>query len=170
MASKAWIYTAVYVASVFAVSVYYQRHEVKAVRTAGDLAVERTTNTLVSKYNKQLEAADTKFKKQSADMQLAADTQKATKDEAIAKLNVSLNSAISELRNRPSRPNSVASSPTQTTIDPVRGASCTAAQLYYEDAEFLTREAARAESVLLERNYYYSRYQTVKDQQNRANQ
>lgn len=170
MVNRIWIYTAVYVGSLFAASLYFQHHEVKAIKVASDLAVERNTNTLVSKYNKQLEAADVKFKKQSADMQASADTQKATKDEAIAKLNVSLNNVISELRNRPSRPNSIAGSSSQVAPNPGSGSPCYATQLYYEDAEFLTREAARAESVLLERNYYYSRYQTVKDQQNRANQ
>lgn len=170
MASKAWIYTAVYVASVFCVSVYYQRHEVNAVKTASELAVERNTNTLVSQYNKKLADADAKFKQQTADMQEAANNQKKTKDETIASINSKLVAAISELRNRPSRPDSIASGTSQTPNDPVRGTACTARELYYEDAEFLTREAARAESVLIERNYYYSRYQTVKDQLNRASE
>ena len=163
MVNRVWIYTAFYVGSLFLASLYFKHDEKLAV----DKAVTANTATLVAQYNKKLEEADLKFKKQTADMQTSADNQKKEKDEKIATLNVSLNTAISELRNRPSRP---APSTTPSTESAVRGASCDATQLYYEDAEFLTREAARAESVLIERNYYYSRYITVQDQMNRANQ
>lgn len=56
------------------------------------------------------------------------------------------------LRSRPSRESSVAQP----------ASSCTGRELYREDGEFLAREAARAQRVLEERNYYYEQYLAVK--------
>lgn len=61
---------------------------------------------------------------------------------------------IVRLRDRPVRPDVV-------TITEIRE-SCTGAQLYREDAEFLAREAARAERVLEERNYYWQQYEQAR--------
>lgn len=167
MVSRVWIYTAVYVGSLFAASLYFQHHEAVAVKAADMAAVTRTTNTLVAGYNKKLADADAKFKQQTADMQVAADKQKVSKDAQIASINTKLNAAIVQLQNRPSR---YTPSTPEGAKDSVRGTSCTGTELYREDGEFLTREAARAESVLIERNYYYSRYITVQEQMNRANE
>lgn len=71
--------------------------------------------------------------------------------------NDKLSIAISELRKRPQRPSSPDSS-----LPPSNPSSCTARELYREDAEFLTREAARAESVLIERDYYYKQYEDAR--------
>lgn len=168
MASRAWIYTAVYVGSILAASLYYQHHEKVAVKEAVTVAVQHNTDMLVAQYTKKLAEADAKFKQQTADMQEAANKQKVSKDEQLKAVDTKLAAALVELRNRPSR--SDPPSTTQIANDPVRGAACTGAELYREDGEFLKREAARAESVLIERNYYYSRYITVQEQMNRANQ
>ena len=76
---------------------------------------------------------------------------RATKDAKITELNTKLSSALSLLRNRPQRDNPAAA-----------GEACTGTKLFREDAEFLTREAARADQLIIERDYYYERYEAAR--------
>lgn len=76
------------------------------------------------------------------------------KDDKIAVIERNLRSSIERLRERPVRPNVV-------TITEIRE-TCTGAQLYREDGEFLAREAARAERILKERNFYWERYEDAR--------
>lgn len=92
-------------------------------------------------------------------LQANADTERQKKDETINRINTKLADALSRLHNRPTRPASLS----QDT--PVVQA-CTARELYREDGEFLTREAARAESVVAERDYYYQQYEEVRNKIN----
>ena len=62
------------------------------------------------------------------------------------------------LRQRPERP--------EPTIYTEAAPSCTGRELYKEDGEFLAREAARAERILAERDFYYERYEEVRKQLN----
>lgn len=73
------------------------------------------------------------------------------KDAKIDSIQRQLADTIKRLRERPVRPNVV-------TVTEIREA-CTGAQLYREDGEFLAREAARAERILEERNFYWQRYE-----------
>lgn len=41
--------------------------------------------------------------------------------------------------------------------------TCTGAELFREDGEFLAREAARADRILKERDYYYEQYRRAKE-------
>lgn len=75
------------------------------------------------------------------------------KDEKISDINGKLATALRMLRERPSRP----ADPTTSS-----GAACTGTKLYREDAEFLTREAARADQLAAERDYYYERYEDAR--------
>jgi hypothetical protein len=75
----------------------------------------------------------------------------------VASLNARLADALGELRNRPERP-AAASGPAG---NPPAGASCTGAGLYRPDAEFLVREAARADRILAERDYCHDRYEAL---------
>ena len=68
--------------------------------------------------------------------------------------NTRLQHTIDGLRQRPSRTTVIQS----VTDTPTCEATGTGAGLYREDAEFLIREAARANSVVAERDYYYSAY------------
>ena len=60
--------------------------------------------------------------------------------------------------------------PTRAEVESTRASSdntgcpaaLSAAELPREDAEFLTREAARAEGVMGERDFYYEQYETVR--------
>jgi hypothetical protein len=40
--------------------------------------------------------------------------------------------------------------------------ACTGGELYREDGEFLTREAARADEVVVERDFYFGQYESVR--------
>lgn len=76
------------------------------------------------------------------------------KDVKITSIERNLRSDIERLRNREVRPNVVTITETRET--------CTGTGLYREDAEFLTREAARAEKVRIERDYYWQRYENAR--------
>lgn len=76
------------------------------------------------------------------------------KDAKINSIERNLRSDIERLRNREVRPNVV-------TITETRG-TCTGTGLYREDAEFLTREAARAEKVRIERDYFWQQYENAR--------
>jgi hypothetical protein len=41
-------------------------------------------------------------------------------------------------------------------------AACTGRELYKEDGEFLTREASRAEQLIVERDFYFGQYESVR--------
>jgi hypothetical protein len=119
----------------------------KAVRTA--------KTAIVAEYNQKLLTATNKALEQNKQLQANKDKLKETKDEEISAISSQLTAALSELRKRPKRPTSLPN-------NPQGGEACTARELYQEDAEFLTREAARAESVLAERDYYYTQYESVR--------
>jgi hypothetical protein len=89
-------------------------------------------------------------------MSLAAEAQQ-RKDDAIRALDSRLAAALGELRNRPERPAAGGNVPG----NPGAGPACTGAQLYRSDSEFLTREAARAQRILAERDYCHDRYQSL---------
>lgn len=76
------------------------------------------------------------------------------KDEEIKAINSRLDSALSSLQHRPSR--------TDNTPTPGARGTCTGAELLREDGEFLAREAARADKILKERNYYYEQYERAR--------
>ena len=77
------------------------------------------------------------------------------KDEKFKSVERSLNRTIDGLRKRANRPDRI------VTITE-GGETCTGAQLYREDAEFLAREAARAERVRIERDDLYERYEEAR--------
>ena len=78
------------------------------------------------------------------------------KNEEIAKLNLTVNDLRYSLRNRPSR----------ETIRYVEHSeaprACTGSELSREDGEFLAGEAARAEELIKERDFYYKQYEQVR--------
>jgi hypothetical protein len=79
---------------------------------------------------------------------------KGIKDEKIKDLDVKLANALVRLQHRPTRP-------TVLTVTETRE-SCTGRELYREDGEFLTREAASSDKVVVERDYYYSEYEKAR--------
>lgn len=92
---------------------------------------------------------------QSAQLDSAKAASDKIKQYEIAKVSADYQRTINGLRNRANRP---ASLPNPTNPP----ATCTGAQLYREDGEFLAGEAARAEQVRIERDYYYDNYERVR--------
>jgi hypothetical protein len=82
--------------------------------------------------------------------QVETDQIRKEKDAQIKAINSQLVDAISELRKRPSR--------TETTNN---GQSCNGASLYAEDAEFLVREAARADEIRIGLQACYKQYDAI---------
>ena len=83
--------------------------------------------------------------------QADADKIRTEKDAQIKAINNQLVDAVSELRKRPSR-----------TTETTNGQSCNGASLYAEDAEFLVREAARADEIRVALDSCYKQYEAIK--------
>ena len=111
----------------------------------------------VSIYEKQKE--EDKKITNAATKQLQDDAIKAHKDkeDALKVADAKYASLLDSLRNRKTRPTQTGPSTT-----PQVGGSCTGAQLYREDAEFLAGEAARADKLTIERDFYYERYERAR--------
>lgn len=92
-----------------------------------------------------------KTREKEQEHQAAADQIRRDKDAKIADINNKLVDAIAELRKRPARPD-------QITTD---GQSCSGRSLYAEDAEFLVREAARADIIRTALAACYDQYDKV---------
>lgn len=76
------------------------------------------------------------------------------KDEEIQNITADRDDLLRRLSKRPSREDSSSASQDRNT--------CTGAELLREDGEFLAREAARADKILTERNYYYEQYERAR--------
>jgi hypothetical protein len=83
--------------------------------------------------------------------QADADKIRTQKDAQIRNINAQLVDAVSELRKRPSR-----------TTEANPGQNCNGARLYAEDAEFLVREAARADEIRIGLEACYKQYNAIK--------
>lgn len=78
------------------------------------------------------------------------------KNAEIKRLSLVADNLRNSLRNRPSR---------ETIVyrdNPGTGQTCTGAELSREDGEFLAGEAARAEELIKERDFYYKQYEQVR--------
>ena len=89
--------------------------------------------------------------KQSQEQQDRTDQIRKQKDAEINRINNQLVDAVSELRKRPSR-----------SQDTTNGQSGTGAGLYAQDAEFLIREAARADKIRSGLEACYNQYDSIK--------
>ena len=83
--------------------------------------------------------------------QADADKIRKQKDDQINAINSQLVDAISELRKRPSR-----------STEASNGQSCNGSGLYAEDAEFLIREASRADEIRVALAACYKQYEAIK--------
>lgn len=127
---------------------YYKHSLNKAAEGARTAQIEKQ----VAAYNVDL------AKSLTASKELVETLQSKLKDLQDAKdvIESQRDSAIVSLRNRPTRAETKISSSADTTPAPQ---TCTGSELSREDAEFLTREAARAELIIKERDFYYDRYE-----------
>ena len=92
----------------------------------------------------------TQTQKAQEDHQQAADQIRKDKDAQITSINTQLVDAISQLRQRPNRAQTAAN-----------GQGGTGATLSAEDAEFLTREAARADIIRTSLSACYKQYDAL---------
>jgi len=83
--------------------------------------------------------------------QADADKIRTEKDAQIKAINNQLVDAISELRKRPSR-----------STETANGQGCNGSSLYAEDAEFLIREASRADQIRIALQACYNQYDSIK--------
>ena len=104
-----------------------------------------------SRFNSYKQAQQAATQALQEQHQAAADQIRKDKDAQITSINAQLVDAISELRKRPSR--AQASS---------NGQGGTGATLFAEDAEFLTREAARADIIRTGLSACYAQYDSLK--------
>ena len=118
-------------------------------------AVRAAEGSLQAKYQEKLDKSIQGAINKTKELQTSADTLKDKKYEKLQSINAQLASNYRSLQQRTNRS-------THLAPNPPTGSTCTAAQLYREDAEFLAGEAARAESILTERDYYYERYESVR--------
>ena len=122
---------------------------------------QKAINVAVDKielaYKRELERKQNLSK--ATQDQLIRDNNEAikNKNEQIQALNVDLDNALNKLRTRNTRPINYSPAPGITS-------TCSGAELFREDAEFLTREANRADQVIIERDYYYERYEDARNQ------
>lgn len=136
----------------------YGGHEWDKQRAVAN-AVTVTSLKLNQEYQKQLNVAAKIARDKQDAMQESADKDRDAKDETIRTISDQRDAALIKLRNRPSRPTTP-----DTPKDSNVSQACTGRELFREDAEFLTREAARADQIVAERNYYYSQYEKVRKQ------
>jgi hypothetical protein len=110
-------------------------------------------------YQKQVAEAQ-KAVKQATDtlaaQKVQADKEKQDEVKATA---AKYDTLVSSLRNRATR--AEASKAGSSAASGVVG-SCTGAQLYRDDAEFLAGYAQQAEGVRIERDYYYGQYESAR--------
>lgn len=107
----------------------------------------------VNKYNEQV----TNAALTTAKIQVNANESMRVKDEANRILDATLTATIIRLQDRPAR----------SSGGNIAGASgsrkaCTGRELYREDGTFLAREAAAAEKMRVERNFYYDNYNNAR--------
>ncbi len=128
---------------------------------AVEQAITKTEQQITAIYQKRIDAAILSAQKTNTDLSKANAKQLEAKDAQIKTINSKLVAALSELRNRPIRPDpkSVSDVPKPASIVQ----TCTGRELYREDSEFLTREAARAEALIIERDYYYNAYEEFRN-------
>jgi hypothetical protein len=120
------------------------QQEIGAARVQAAWDNEKTVNADARAKEVAANAAKT------AALQATIDTQRSQANAQINALNSSLASAIAGLRERPARPNG-----SDLPQHPSSGEGCTGAGLYRPDAEFLTREAARAKQLQIRLDQCY---------------
>jgi hypothetical protein len=145
-----------YLAAVIVLAALYASHRGIVAYEVG-VAKKGTQTSMENTYKGMLLAANVKAKLTEDDLKLRALALEGSKDAKIKSIDTQLAVALSELRKRPKRPTS-----TDTPQTPSDIKACTGGELYQEDAEFLTRESARADQVVVERNYYYEQYETAR--------
>lgn len=148
-----WIKLAL-IAGFFAAAMgWHQYDKITSVRAA----IKATEISMNAEYNEKLSKAKELAKEAERSLQKEKDAALERKTNEIKDINNKLDSALSSLQYY----KECATSPGTNSNSKIRTA-CPGAELSREDAEFLIREAARAEKVLKERDYYYGNYEKAR--------
>lgn len=126
-------------------------------------AQESVRTELTQKYNDELEKARKEAKASEDALEAELLSTRKERNERVQALNSVVKSLRDELRSRPNRP-------TDSSPAPSSGTTCTGAQLYREDAEFLAGEAARADRIMIERDFYYNAYENARKELKRLHE
>lgn len=123
--------------------------------------VEEAKKLLILEYDKKMLEAENKAKEELSFFVI--EQQKATdeKNNEISILTERVSSLNRMLQQRESRDKDNGSS--------IVTGSCTGRELYREDGGFLAGEAARAERIRIERDYYYEQYEKLRQMIKRTN-
>ena len=112
-----------------------------------------------AQWDAQTLAAVKKAQQDAAKLQAQIDQQLGEKNARISDINRHLSDALSQLRERPARPDHLS----QSTGDSV---GCTGASLYRPDAEFLIGESARADRLRVQLSACQAAYDSIRGQIN----
>lgn len=129
-----------------------------AVHRAVKKAVAETQEQMSAEYTKKLLEASELAREREQVMMASADKLRKDKDAQIASLNTRLGAALSSLSERPQRTPSAS----KDTPAPCNCSGATGANLSREDAEFLVREAARADKLRSALDQCYKQYDSVR--------
>ena len=124
----------------------------KQLKDSAEAARQAQVDKQVAAYNVDL------TRSLNASNALIKDLQAKTKELEDDKTNIKRQRdfALDSLRKRPTRAEATVSA---STSAPSAAKTCTGSELPREDAEFLTGEAANAELIAKERDFYYERYE-----------
>jgi hypothetical protein len=128
-------------------------------RNAVNRAVAEAREEMVAAYTKKLLEASEAAREREAYMIASADKMRKDKDARIAALSTHRDSLIVSLQQRPQR----TPSPSQAAQCPCDGQAASGADLSRQDAEFLVREAARADGLREALDACYKQYDAVRD-------
>jgi hypothetical protein len=109
---------------------------------------------LNTRYQAEKLAQEESNRKKEIENQTAVDAIRKDKNEQIEAINNQLFAAVSELHKRTARPSNLSNDGQTTQF-------ATGKQLYAEDAEFLTREAARADTIRIALQSCYAQYDQI---------
>ncbi len=125
---------------------------------AVDTAIELTTGRLNKEWQTKLDVSLAKKDKAQNDLSESHFKEVEAKDAKLKDITAQRDRALISLQSRPVRPKPSTDAPSGTEAPK----TCTGAQLAREDAEFLTREAARSAEIVVERDYYYNEYESLR--------
>ena len=121
--------------------------------------------TAVEKITAKVKVMDAKARQIDAQYRLTENTWKVKaaqivkdKDNEIQAIDAERDAAIAELRNRPRRP---APGTAEASGNGQAASGCTGARLFGDDAEFLIREAARADTTRIALKACYKQYDMI---------
>lgn len=116
--------------------------------------LEARISGLKASYAKAYAKAEAEARKREQELRVYANKLKKDRDEQIQFIDSSVAIALDGLRDRPSR--------NDLPADSTSCVGATGAGLLFEDAEFLTREAARADKAVADLNYCIAQYNSLR--------